>query len=112
MIEVGFCELHDGIFVGGKNLTAKLDTQRTAGLKMLYDKKEKELLVTWNGVESHVVSTNIKHYIPGPAADRKILQTASPQISNIASTAQVETPFGHVHAGPGAGKSGVSKGVK
>lgn len=109
MIEVGFAELHDAIFVGGKNLSAKLDTHRYPALQMVYDKPEKELLVTWNGVTANVPSTNIKSYIAGRAPDRKIVQMGSSQMANIAATAQVETPFGHVHAGPGKGKSGVAK---
>lgn len=111
MIEVGFAELHDTIFVGGHNLTNKLDTRAKAGLKLEYDKKEKELIVTWNKVTSHVPSTNIKHYIPGPAADRRIVQSAHPMVASVSGTAQVETPMSHVHAGHGHGKTG-QKAVK
>src|SRR5690348_14979198 len=124
MIEVGFAELHDAIFVGGKNLSAKLDTHRYPALHMVYDKAEKELIVTWQKVTAYVPSTNIKSYIPGRAPDRKIVQMGSPQVLNVSSTAQVETPgmlpisrvvptaqaetpTGHVHAGPGNGKKGI-----
>lgn len=106
MIEVGFAELHDGIFVGGKNLTAKLDANLNKGLKMIYDKDEKELQVTWNKVTAYVPFTNIKSYIPGAAKDRKIKQAASPMVATISHTAQVESPVSHVHAGFGHGKTG------
>ncbi len=109
MIDVGFAELHDAVFVGGKNLSAKLDSGRYPELKMVYDKSEKELLVTWNSVTAFIPSTNIKSYIPGKARDRFIVQPSHPIVANISQTAQVETPFGHVHQGPGKGKSGAGK---
>lgn len=120
-IEVGFCELHDGIFVGGRNLTNKLDPGRYPELKLKYDRLDKELEVTWNGVTSYVPSTNIKNYIPGKPRDRKIVQMGPPQVANVSATAQVatpatgilpkvtaqvETPMSHVHAGAGHGKTG------
>lgn len=108
MIEVGFAELHGSIFVGGKNLSDKLDSHRYPELVMFYDKLEKELIVTWNKVTANIPSTNIKSYIPGKPANRRVVQMASPQIASIQS-AQVETPFGHVHQGPGAGKTGNNK---
>lgn len=106
MIEVGFAELHEGIFVGGKNLTAKLDCKQNSALSLVYDEKEKELLVTWNAVTAHVPFTNIKSYIPGETPDRKVAQKASPMVANVSSTAQVETPMSHVHAGFGHGQTG------
>ncbi len=108
IVAVGFAELHDTIFVGGKNLSAKLDSHRNPGLVMQYNRVEKELIVTWNKVTSHVPSTNIKHYIPGVAADRKIVQPMHTQHAVISHTAQVETPMSHVHAGHGHGKTGLA----
>ncbi len=123
-VDVGFAQLHGDLFLNGKNLTKggvhhNLDTHNNPNLKMVYDTVEKELLVTWNNVTAHVPSTNVASYIPGPAADRKVMQTASPQVSNIAGaqidtpsttvqnprpTAQVSTPQSHVHAGLGHGQ--------
>lgn len=109
MIEVGFAELHKPVFVGGKNLTARLDTNQYKELKLFYDKKEKELVVTWNNVVGRIPSTNIACYIEGKAPDRLQHQVASPQVAGVAFTAQVETPMSHVHAGHGHGKTGVAK---
>ncbi len=107
-IEVGFATLHDAIFVGGKNLSNVLDRSRYPELKLIYDRAEKELHVTWNKQTSIVVSTNIKQYTPGEIVDRKVVQPSHPIIAGIAS-AQVETPMGHVFEGPGKGKTGKSK---
>lgn len=112
MIEVGFAELHKPLFLGGKNHGEKLDSHRFPDLLMEYDKKEKELIVTYNHTVAYVPSTNVAYYHPGKAKDRKILQAGSPMVANISGTAQVETPMSHVHAGHGHGKTGVSKGVK
>lgn len=108
MIEVGFAELHNSLFLGGKNLGVKLDCHRHRDLKMLYDRVEKELVVTWAGKTGFIPSANVAYYIPGAAQDRKIEQAASPMVLNV-SGAQVESPMGHVHAGPGHGKTGRSK---
>ncbi len=112
MIDVGFAELHGSIFVNGKNLTTKLDTHHNKALVMKYDAEEKELLVTWNGVTSHIPSTNIMHYIPGPAVDRKITQSSAPVTFNAPVRAQVESPMSHVHAGPGHGQTGLAGKIK
>lgn len=105
MIDVWFADLHKVLFLGGKNHGEKLDSYRFPDLKMQYDKKEKELVVSWKGATTHIPSTNIACYEPGLPKDRGIAQLASPMIANISGTAQVETPFGHVHAGPGKGKT-------
>ncbi len=76
---------------------------------MTYDKREKELRVTWKGVTGFVPSTNVAMYVPGEAADRKVMQTAHPMVGNLSTSAQVGTPMSHVHAGPGHGKTGQKK---
>lgn len=103
-LDVGFAELHNALFLGGKNFGLKIDLKRHSDIKMQYDLDEKELLVTWGAKTAHIPHSNVAYYIPGPAEDRKLAQTAHPMVAGIAS-AQVETPFGHVHAGPGRGKS-------
>ncbi len=106
MIDVGFAELHNALFLGGKNHGLKLDSHRYPDLKMVYDKDEKELLVSWQGKTAHVPSTNVAYYHPGKADDRKVNQTGSDMKANISGSAQVETPMSHVHAGYGHGKTG------
>lgn len=107
MIEVGFAELHNPLFLGGKNFGLKLDSHRHPELKIVYDKAEKELLVTWLGKTAFIPSANVAYYVPGKADDRKIVQVAAPQVAHVGS-AQVETPMSHVHRGEGHGKTGVS----
>src|SRR5271166_5532583 len=104
-VEVTFAKLHDPLFFGGKSFGLRLEPNVCGGLKMAYDKDDKELIVQWQGQTAHIPSTNIASYCTGPAVDRMIHQVAAPQVANIGS-AQVETPMSHVHAGPGAGKTG------
>ncbi len=127
MINVGFVQLHDGIFVGKKNLGTKLDAKALATLKMTVDRASDELIVTWNSETTHVPLTNVKQWteIAG-TSDRKVVQYASPMVANVSQVAQVEnptlmapkaqsftaqvaTPTSHVHAGEGKGKTGKSK---
>lgn len=105
MLDIGFAELHNPLFLGGKNFGLKLDSHRYPELKMQYDRKEKELCVSWLDKTAYIPSANVAYYIPGPATDRKVSQAASPQVLGIGS-AQVETPMSHVHKGQGFGKDG------
>lgn len=103
--EVGYAMLHTPLFLGGKNLSEKLDRHHRPELHMVYDKQEMELVVSWNKKTARIPSTNVAYYIPGEAEDRKIQAIHHPMVAGAAANAQVETPFGHVHAGPGKGKS-------
>lgn len=105
MLDVGFAELHNPLFLGGKNHGTKLDSHRYPNLKMQYDQEEKELIVEWQGHKGHVPSPNVAYYVPGKPINRKVEQVASPMIAGIAS-AQVETPQSHVQAGFGHGQTG------
>lgn len=104
-IDVGFAELHNALFLGGKNHGLKLDPHRYPDLKLIYDRGEKELLVTWKGHTAIVPSSNISSMTSGKPLDRKVAQVAHPMVASI-SSAQVETPMSHVHAGHGHGKTG------
>ena len=103
-ININFAELHNALFLGGKNFGLKLDPSRYAGLKLKYDRAEKELLVSWQKETAIIPSSNIASMTEGKPIDRNVVQTGSPMVAGIAS-AQVETPFGHVHAGPGKGRT-------
>ncbi len=104
MEEIKFAEVHTALFLAGSNLGLKLDPGRRTGLSMLYDETKRRLEVTWNGETGWVPETNVAIMIPGkPKA--KLGQVSHPQVVGI-SSAQVETPYGHVHAGPGKGKTG------
>jgi len=104
-VDVTFAKLHDDLFFGGKSFGKRLELTNNGGLRMLYDKEDKELIVSWNGKTAHIPSTNIVSYSTDPSEDRKIVQMASPQVLGIGS-AQVETPMSHVHSGHGHGKTG------
>lgn len=113
LVSIAFAELHNALFLGGKNFGLRLDPYKFKDLKMEYDLKEKELRVTWlaSNKTAHIPHSNVAYYIPGPPFDRKIDQIAPPQVAHIGS-AQVETPMSHVHAGEGHGKTGLGGRVK
>lgn len=105
LVDVSFARLHDDLFFGGKSFGKRLEPANQGGLKMVYDTDLKELLVQWGTKTARIPSTNIVSYCTDPGEDRKIVQMGHPMVAGAAITAQVETPFGHVHAGPGKGKS-------
>lgn len=107
-VDVSFAELHGALFLGGKNFGLKLDPHRHAGLGLIYDQDLQELLVSYQDKVAHVPSSNVVSWTEGKVEDRKITQMGHPIVSGI-SGAQVETPMGHVHAGPGYGKTGKVK---
>ena len=104
-VPVSFALLHDAVFVGGKNLSERLDPIRHTGLSLIYDEEREELLATWNNETSNIPKTNIRQYTMGEIKDRKAVQITHPQVAGITS-AQVETPMSHVHKGQGFGKDG------
>ncbi len=103
MTPIKFATLHDPVFIGGKNFDTKLDLDRYVGLKLEYDEDRKELQATWNG-ETSCTTTNVKSFVRGEFVSKRIQQVSHPQVMNIGG-AQVETPHGHVFAGPGKGKT-------
>lgn len=106
-IDLKFAELHNALFLAGKNFGLKLDPGKLSGLELQYDRQEKELLVYWGGEVGIVPSSNIACMVQG-RPEKRAEQFTHPIVAGIAS-AQVSTPFGHVHAGPGHGKSGKDK---
>lgn len=106
-IDLKFAELHNALFLAGKNFGLKLDPGKLAGLELSYDRAEKELIVKWGSEIGIIPSSNIASMVPG-LPEVKAPQHTHPIVAGIQS-AQVETPYGHVHAGPGMGKTGKSK---
>jgi hypothetical protein len=115
-----FVELHTPLFVGGTNLGAKLDSRKRTGLRLVRDFKNQELIVIWNQELSQIPwNSNVANSIAFKKDQEKILETLIPAEINVLpyaaqqshpmtagiGSAQVETPFGHVHAGPGKGKT-------
>lgn len=106
-LQLKFAELHNALFLGGKNFGLKLDPSMLGGLTLLYDRAEKELLVHWGEYIGIVPSSNIACMVIGEVKEKPLNQM-HPIVAGMIS-AQVETPQGHVHAGLGHGKTGKSK---
>lgn len=116
-IDLKFAELHAPLFLAGKNFGLKLEpgSHKHTGMVLVYDRAEKELLVTWMGEEaivpvSNVATMTVKERTAirsEPLAD----MARQPHSANALSkaTAQVHTPQSHVHAGPGHGDTGQEK---
>jgi hypothetical protein len=77
---------------------------------LAYDRKEKELLVQWGKEMGIVPSSNIACMVEGLPHVRT--EQASHTIVAGISSAQVETPMGHVHAGEGHGRTGIGGKIK
>lgn len=105
-IDICFAELHNSLFHAGKNFGLKLDPTKLTGLGLVYDRAEKELLVSWQGKTAIVPAGNIGSMTEGKVEAR--IQVAPPSQVGIKG-AQVETPMSHVHAGQGHGKVGKEK---
>lgn len=105
MIKIKWAELHTPLFLAGTNLQTKLDPHKRHGLEMVYNRSEKELLVTYDNGEKKetaiIPTTNVATMIEGEVNHRHKVEPVAP-ITKI--TAQVETPQSHVHAGMGHGK--------
>ena len=95
------CELHTPLFLAGTNLQMKLPQNR-AGMTLEYDREHKELLVTYNGETAIVPSSNIASMVAGAVKEQQPAKANPYQ----AREAQVSTPYAHVHAGHGHGKTG------
>lgn len=108
-IDLSFAELHNPLFLAGTNLQMKLQPDKRTGLKLVYDRTEKELLVEWQGQTAIVPSSNISSMTPKLADVPTKAEPAQPNPEMARRTAQVETPQSHVHAGPGHGTTGQEK---
>lgn len=106
-LDIKYAELHNPLFLGGKNFGTKLDPGKLAGLKLVFDKDDQWLLVHW-GKHIGIVPLASVAVMQEGLPEKKAVQHTHPIVAGIQS-AQVETPFGHVFAGEGAGKTGKSK---
>lgn len=110
-IELSFAELHNPLFLAGTNLQMKLIPEKRSGLKLFYDREEKELLVEWQGETAIVPSSNVSSMTArlGPVKEAKPV-APNPELARARLSAQVSSPQSHVHAGPGHGETGQAKG--
>lgn len=106
IVDVKYATLHEAFNFQGKNFEKTLDGLKYAGIGLQYDKDDKELLISWSGETMYMPHTNVKGYVPGKLEGRKVLPITHAMVAGISTSAQVETPQGHVHAGLGKGKTG------
>lgn len=105
-IELKFAEVHSPLFIAGRNLGLKLDPMfgKTVGCHLEYHREFGEVHIAIDGEKGIIPVTNVICMVPGTPKAR-IAPVHHAMVANISQTAQVETPFGHVHAGPGKGKT-------
>ena len=58
-ISIKYAELHNPLFLGGTNHQTKLDPSKRQGLKLTYDRAEKELIVEFNGHVALIPTSNV-----------------------------------------------------
>lgn len=118
-IDLEFAELHNPLFLAGTNLQMKLDPAKRSGLKLVYDRAEKELLVYFKTTKGEymaiVPSANVSSMTPvttqaePTGGSSREVPFAQPASLLGKRTAQVSTPQSHVHAGEGHGETGQEK---
>ena len=101
LVPLKHAELHNPLFLSGTNLQMKLDPSKRDGLDLVYDREEKELLVTYKDDTAIIPSSNVASMIPGTVVKPKAITHHA--VATI--KAQVSTPQDHVFAGPGQGKT-------
>lgn len=106
MIPIWFAELHSPLFIGtrttGKNMGLKLFNEK--GVTLVYDTVEKELLVSYQNVTSHLPTTSVHCYQPMTAETANKTEIKEvPVIPHKKIKAQVSGPTDHVFAGEGSG---------
>lgn len=100
---VKFAELHAPLFHAGKNHGLKLHAK--PGLKLWYDRTEKELMVEWENRTSYLPSTSVHSY---ELMDDSVIPVEEPKL-RVPPTkkikAQVSGPHDHVFRGEGHGRT-------
>lgn len=102
---VKFAMLHSPVFLVGKSFSTQLDPLAHTGLRIEYDAEVDKLFIGYKGEEITMPSTSAVYWLDGEPKKREIVE-AKPYVKPVLPSAQVESPQSHVHAGPGAGKTG------
>lgn len=105
-VDLKYAELHNPLFLAGKNFGLKLDLDHISNLKLVYDREEKELLVHWQGKVGIIPSSNVACMVQVDELPKEEPVQQHPTQQLVRPSAQVESPQSHVFAGPGAGKTG------
>lgn len=116
MLKIKAVETHTPVFLNGKNLGTKLDSKNPGLSNMIlsYDEDTKRVWVEWNGAACFLTETGIHTLHPHPKDLKGFgykLQNelitpnskpfaATPQVSNVSQTAQIETPMQRVQQPP------------
>ena len=99
MIPIKRTELHTALFLGGKNHGLKIEAK--AGLSLVYDRAEKELLIEFNGEKAILPSSNVATMVEMSSQAKMTAGSRPPMIMGKIK-AQVSTPQDHVFSdGPG-----------
>ncbi len=110
-VNLKFAELRQPLFLAGKNFGIKLEPKKHdhAGMTLVYDRAEKELLIGWKGEEAIIPTANVASMtIDALPATEPEPEMARPMRAKV--SAQVDTPQSHVFAGPGGGTTGQTRG--
>lgn len=108
-IELKFAELHIPLFLAGINFGTKLDTVKRP-IKLIYDRKEKEMIIFHNGIVGIIPASNLATMTPVNPAELiqlygldQVKQPAPVQAATPTRgrpKAQVSTPTSHVFETP------------
>lgn len=117
-VNLRFVMLHDPMFLNATNLGTKLDPTKRAGLFLQFDKKEREVVVWYNGKPQ-----SVKNWAGIEPFDYKDMGWELPSVKikqqppaeaaqpNPTIQAQVSTPHSHVFA-EAPGQTGLGQKVK
>jgi hypothetical protein len=86
MININIATLHNPFFLAGKNFGSQLDVSKRTGLKLSYDRAEKELLVEFNGSVAIIPSSNVASMTLENPKDVGITTTSTPKAAPITHT--------------------------
>lgn len=118
-IAIKFAELHNPLFLGGTNHQTKLDPTKRLGLKLTYNRAEKELIVQFNDHVAILPSSNVASMtvenpkdvgvsVAAPAKPAPQTHVSHAMVAGI-DRAQVSDPTRDVVFGQGPGQTGQSK---
>jgi hypothetical protein len=137
-VEIEFAETHGPLFVpqgqsgpqgkGGKNMNTKLSDEKFNGIRLIYDRRHRELHVYWEKRRTIVPREAVAFmWEPGeqlppakqgaggttttvvkpvePTSPKPVVKAQVGGPADVAAKAQVSTPTSHVFEGPGKGKT-------
>lgn len=104
LTELEFLHVDHSIFLSGTNLGNTLPHPRITGVQMVYSEDTKHAYVRYNGKTMRIPEAKICGMIE-QSNDKPAKKPQVDTTQRNPVNAQVETPYGHVHAGLGHGKT-------